>query len=226
MLRLPSLLLPSLQLSTFLPHFPDAAFALTHFSIVLPLSHDRYYWDSDSCLRSLRRQVSPLATYHFPIVPSSITLYAASSLYPPLQRAALIPGFATGTRARRHTPPNQVRHPTDRQFASSYSPPRLATTQLLSATELWQTPTGTSTLQVVRPHGRTSPGRAGGLPNLIMFSRQRRTMCRQIVGAARCSLRILAVHNNWCFPVGSRPHHRRTPCPLPNPWRVLPGLTG
>lgn len=116
----------------------------------------RYYWDSDSCPRSPRWQVSPLATCHFPIVPSSITLYATTSLYPPPQRAALLPGFATRTRARRHTPPKQVRYPTDRQFASGYSPPRLATTQLPSATELWPTPTGTCTLQMARPHGRTS----------------------------------------------------------------------
>ena len=71
------------------------------------------------------------------------------------QRAALFPGFATLVQARRNTPPKQVRHPTDRQFASGYSPPRLATTQLPSATELWPTPTGTFTLQIVRTHGRT-----------------------------------------------------------------------
>jgi len=64
--------------------------------------------------------------------------------------------------AHRTTPPKQVRYPTDRQFASSYSPPRLTTTQCPSATELWPTPTGTSTLQVARPRGRTTPGRAGG----------------------------------------------------------------
>jgi hypothetical protein len=75
--------------------------------------------------------------------------------YPPSQRAALLPGFATFVQARRYTPPKQVRHPTDRQFASGYSPPRLATTQLPSATELWLTPTGTFTLQIVRTHGRT-----------------------------------------------------------------------
>jgi hypothetical protein len=115
----------------------------------------RYYWDSDSCQRSPRGQVSPLAACHFPIVPSSTTLYAATSLFPPLQRAALIPGFATLVQARRHTPPKQVRHPTDRPFASGYSPPRLTTTQLPSATELWPTPTGTCTLQMARPHGRT-----------------------------------------------------------------------
>ena len=104
-----------------------------------------------------RWQVSPLAAHHFPIVPSPITLYAATSLYSPLRRAALIPGFATRMRARRHTPPKQVRHPADRQFASGYSPPRLTTTQLPSATELRPTPTGTCTLPMVRPHGRTSP---------------------------------------------------------------------
>ena len=47
----------------------------------------------------------------------------------PRQRAALIPSFATLVQARRHTPPKQVRYPTDRQFASGYSPPRLTTTQ-------------------------------------------------------------------------------------------------
>ena len=41
---------------------------------------------------------------------------------------------------------------------SGYSPPRLTTTQLPSATELWPTPTGTCTLQMARPHGRTLIG--------------------------------------------------------------------
>jgi len=130
----------------------------------------RYYWDSDSCQRSPRRQVSPLATCHLSIVPSSTTWYAAPSLYPPRQRAALIQGFATLVQARRHTPPKQVRHPTDRQFASGYSPPRLTTTQLPSATELWPTPTGTCTLQVARPRGRTlnrSRGRWSFVPALV-----------------------------------------------------------
>src|SRR5215212_4689643 len=108
----------------------------------------RYYWDSDSCQRSLRRQVSPLASYYLPVVPSPTTLYATPSLYPPRQRDALFPGFATLVQARRSTPPKQVRYPTDRQFASGYSPPRLTTTQLPSATELWPTQTGTCTLQV------------------------------------------------------------------------------
>jgi hypothetical protein len=37
--------------------------------------------------------------------------------------------------ARRSSPPNRVRSPTDQQFASGCSPPRLTTTQLPSATE-------------------------------------------------------------------------------------------
>jgi hypothetical protein len=37
--------------------------------------------------------------------------------------------------ARRSSPPNRVRYPTDRQFASGCSPPRLAAPQLPSATE-------------------------------------------------------------------------------------------
>jgi hypothetical protein len=52
-------------------------------------------------------------------------------------------------------PPNQVRHPTDRQFASGCSPPRLTATQLPSATEPWHAPTPTSTVLIRRPHGRT-----------------------------------------------------------------------
>ncbi len=105
--------------------------------------------------RHLDGQVSPFTSCYLPIVPSSTTWYATASLYPPSQRAALLPGFATFVQARRYTPPKQVRHPTDRQFASGYSPPRLTTTQLPSATELWLTPAGTFTLQIARTHGRT-----------------------------------------------------------------------
>ena len=55
-----------------------------------------------------------------------------------------------------NTPPNRVRHPADRQFASSCSPPRLTTTQLLSATELWYTLTRTYTVLIWRHRGRTT----------------------------------------------------------------------
>src|SRR6266498_4548345 len=54
-------------------------------------------------------------------------------------------------------PPNRVRSPTDRQFASGCSPRRFEPTQLPLATELWHTPTRTFTVQMWRPHGRTHP---------------------------------------------------------------------
>jgi hypothetical protein len=44
-------------------------------------------------------------------------------------------GFAVTQQARRDDRPNRVRHPTDRSFASWCSPPSLAGTQFLSATE-------------------------------------------------------------------------------------------
>ena len=59
--------------------------------------------------------------------------------------------------ARRSSPPNRVRYPTDQQFASGCSPPCLGATQLPSATELWHTPTRTFTVLMWRPHGRTHP---------------------------------------------------------------------
>src|SRR4029453_7422037 len=52
-------------------------------------------------------------------------------------------------------PPNRVRSPTDRQFASGCSPRRFGPTQLPSATELWHTPTRTFTVLMWRPHRRT-----------------------------------------------------------------------
>ena len=58
------------------------------------------------------------------------------------------------------TPPNRVRFTTDCQFASGCSPPRLMTTQLPSATELWHSPTGTFTLLMNCPCGRTSAKRS------------------------------------------------------------------
>jgi len=74
---------------------------------------------------------------------------------PPRQRVQRVSDFAMNEQARRSSPPNRVRSPTDRQFASGCSPPRLTTTQLPSATELWHTPTRTFTVLMWRPHGRT-----------------------------------------------------------------------
>ena len=60
--------------------------------------------------------------------------------------------------ARRHIPPNRVRHPADRQFASGCSPPRLTTTQLPSATRSWLASTRTCTVLIRRLHRRTHSG--------------------------------------------------------------------
>jgi len=70
--------------------------------------------------------------------------------------------------ARRSSPPNRVRSPTDQQFALGCSPPRLATTQLPSATELWHTPTWTFTMLMWRLHGRTH-SRARGNPVIFVL---------------------------------------------------------
>src|SRR4029450_8026059 len=65
-------------------------------------------------------------------------------------------------------PPNRVRSPTDRQFASGCSPRRFGPTQLPSATELWHTPTRTFTVLMWRPHMRTH-SRENGNPGLFSF---------------------------------------------------------
>jgi len=52
----------------------------------------------------------------------------------PRQRIGLLPGFALESQARRYTTPNQVRHPTDRQFASGCSPPWCAFTRSSAVT--------------------------------------------------------------------------------------------
>src|SRR5260370_8215312 len=94
MLRSSSLLPSGLLLSTFLPRFPSAPFALTQVSTV-QCFRVQYYRDSDSCQRSPRRQVSPLASCHRPIVPSSITWYATAPLCPPHHLPLFLPAFAT-----------------------------------------------------------------------------------------------------------------------------------
>ena len=52
-------------------------------------------------------------------------------------------------------PPNRVRSPTDHQFASGCSPPRLMATQLPSTTWLWFTMTRTFTVLIKRLPRRT-----------------------------------------------------------------------
>src|SRR5207302_5957192 len=69
--------------------------------------------------------------------------------------------------ARRSSPPNRVRSPTDRQFASGCSPRRFGPTQLPSATKLWHTPARTFTVLMWRLHGRTH-SREGGNPGFAL----------------------------------------------------------
>jgi hypothetical protein len=80
---------------------------------------------------------------------------------PPRQRDQRVSDFAMNEQARRSSPPNRVRYPTDQQFASGCSPPRLTATQLPSATELWLPPARTFTVLIWRPHGRTRSRESG-----------------------------------------------------------------
>ena len=144
--------------STFLPPVPRRCFAFSAFRGFSPL---RYHEGSDSCTVHLRRR-SPHLLRHtflsFRLQPRGLPGHRL----PPRQRDPRVSDFAMNEQARRSAPPNRVRRTTDRQFASGCSPPRLATTQLPSASELWLSPTRTCTVLMRRPHGRTH-SRAGGI---------------------------------------------------------------
>ena len=83
------------------------------------------------------RQVSPLAPLCRPNIPSPNTTWLRTSLCPSPQRlrSGLVrgPGFTQDPQARQSRPPNRVRCPTGCPFASGCFPPRLAATQLPSA---------------------------------------------------------------------------------------------
>ena len=70
-------------------------------------------------------------------------------------RSTFRSGFAFNEQARLCTPPKRVRHPTGCRFASSCSPPRLAATQLLSATCVVTSHGTDSHYADKRTHGRT-----------------------------------------------------------------------
>ena len=105
--------------------------------------------------RHLAQQVSSLISLTLPNVPPPTTRVTRISLCTPSQRIRCVSGFAFSQPARRHSPPNRVRLPADRQFASGCSPPRLAATQLPSATGSWLTLTRTLTVLCARLHERT-----------------------------------------------------------------------
>ena len=123
--------------SPFLPPLPRSGFASrsSHGPSFRDKLH-RYYEGSDSCPTRTRR--TGLSAY--------VCLAFRTSNPQPRTgperrfRSRLIaldgsydPGFAIHEEARRAIPPKRVCHPTGCSFASSFSPPRLAATQLLSA---------------------------------------------------------------------------------------------
>ena len=127
---------------------------LANSAALTPKMPTRYYQDSDSC-GVTTPQVSPL---HAPIRPRRSASNHADGLVTALsatQRDQLLPDFAFSQTARRRSSPNRVRHPADRQFASGCFPPRIAATQLPSATRPWPAPTRTSTVLCGCACGRT-----------------------------------------------------------------------
>jgi hypothetical protein len=116
--------------STFLPPVPRRCFAFSASRGCSPL---RYHEGSDCCPAHLQRSSPRLLRHTFlsfrlqPREPPDHRL-------PPRQRDPRFSGFALASQARRSSPPNRVRYPTDQQFACGCSPPRLGATQLPSAT--------------------------------------------------------------------------------------------
>jgi hypothetical protein len=160
--RLAFALLPcETHASTFLSSLPSERLCFPPLSRLSPL---RYYGDSDSCTAHLPcRSPRLLTAPHLPAVPSPTTWAAWPSLLPPRQRDQRVSDFAMNEQARRSSPPNRVRSPTDQQFASGCSPRRFEPTQLPSATELWHTPTRTFTVLMWRLHERTHSRENGNL---------------------------------------------------------------
>jgi hypothetical protein len=117
--------------STFLPPVPRRCFALSASHGSSPL---RYHEGSDCCSVHLRRS-SPHLLRHtflsFRLQPRGLPDHRL----PPRQRDPRVSDFAMHEKARRSSPPNRVRYPTDQQFALGCSPPRLAATQFPSASE-------------------------------------------------------------------------------------------
>jgi hypothetical protein len=108
--------------STFLPAVPRRCFALCASRGCAPL---RYHEGSDSYTAHLRRR-SPRFPRHtffsFRLQPRGLPGHRL----PRRQRDQRVSDFALESQARRSAPPNRVRHPTDRQFASSLPVPSTA----------------------------------------------------------------------------------------------------
>ena len=104
---------------------------------------------------SPRPQVSPLNAHTLPDVPPPTTWTARTSLYTPTTACPVTFRLRSNPASSSPFPAESSSLPTDRQFASDCSPPRITATQLSSATGSWLTPTRTFTVLCARPHGRT-----------------------------------------------------------------------
>jgi len=80
---------------------------------------------------------------------------------PPRQRDQWFSNFTLESQARRSSPPNRVRYPTNRQFASVAPHPASRRRSYLRLRSLWLSSTRTFTVLMWRPHGRMMPACAG-----------------------------------------------------------------
>jgi hypothetical protein len=161
-----------LHTSTFLPTFPPPGFASRASCGSSP---QRYYEGSDSC-RSLARPAG-LSAYSAPpserpdpnhvMCPKRRFVSHLSAF----GRDPKAPRFRRPSRARRHTPPKQVRHPTGYSFVSSCFPPRLTATQLPS-TSCGVTPHDRDSHPADRTSSRTHEGRAPARPQPALGGRE------------------------------------------------------
>ena len=100
-------------------------------------------------------QVSSLISPTLPNVPPPTTGVTRTSLYTPTAACPVCFRLRISPASSPSLPAESSSSPADRQFASGCSPPRLAATQLPSATGTWLTPTRTYTVLFARLHART-----------------------------------------------------------------------
>ena len=123
----------------------------------------RYYQGSDSST-SHQRQRSPWFSRLTFLMFHPQPRYAPDPRF--IHHRNGISVFQTSPRMSKlvaNMPPNRVRSPTDHQFASGCSPPRLMATQLPSATWLWFTMARTFTVLIKRLPRRTHSWRRPGI---------------------------------------------------------------
>ena len=157
-----------LHASTFLPCLPSDGVLLAPPLMVRAPDHIGTMRALTPCRLAHANKVSPFRSSAFPASRPQPRYAARRSrayhLVPPVGPRG--PDFAINEQARLCTPPNRVRHPTGRRFASGCSPPRLAATQLPSAT-CAVTSHGTDSHRADITNSRThsSPGLTGQSSN-------------------------------------------------------------